>query len=209
MLLTSNNDRKINDFLYKSFGLSCRGISLILKNFPDYCLLYLFVVVALPIGYAISEPVATYYTRFDVNSCDGVISGTELLMIPANQEFRVEDFIPIRIRGNAKFDGKIDIESAAEHNAVSRLLTSYGLNSITSREQLINGLPGNKVTMSYQGVVKYPLKVLNKGYLGNNNLFSIDLEIQFAPIEFPDKWSALYLKFIMHQVFKDFISLFK
>lgn len=134
-----------------------------------------------------------YYARYQIQSENGMITRSILEIIPAADEFRMDEFQRIKVTGLAAGTGEIDAESEAIHNAISRLLVSSGLKSINSRQYLFNSDSRDVAILNYEGMVRLPIIVRNRNTSSKNDLYGIDAEIDFAPIAFPTRWSSLYI----------------
>lgn len=134
------------------------------------------------------------FARFEVVSANMQVVGTRLLMDPVDNDFRADRFVRYRIDGHAVYDGQADIETQVRHNAISRLLTKFGLISVHTESRMIARRPFQMTTVRYEGVVKYPVSVTSETCTGGASDCTLSLEIVFAPIASPDKWSILYLK---------------
>jgi hypothetical protein len=145
-----------------------------------------------------------YYARYQIQSENGMIIRSILEIIPAADEFRIDEFQRIKVTGMASGTGEIDAESEAIHNAISRILVSSGLKSINSRRFLFNADSGDVAILNYEGVVRLPIIVRNRNTSLKNDLYGIDAEIDFAPIAFPTRWSSLYIDHLLkkttHQI---------
>lgn len=150
-----------------------------------------------------------YYVKYNVETENGTFSGSNLSMVPAAKEFRINNFKAIKIKGQSIKDAKTDNISSAKHNAITNLLIRHGLQSITNKKALFNLILREKTVMSYEGVIKHPYKILNQGYLENESAYYIEMEVLFSPISFPDKWSYLYIKQKITNMFTATISIFK
>lgn len=177
------------------------------------------VIVLIPfiavISYSIpeasgAEPISQYhYVRLDVKISEGVVTENNLLMLPADDEYRLEKFESIRIAGKSESVPGKDIESAAKHNAITNLLTAYGLKSIKCTRETRNLVVHDEIIMSYEGVIKPPFKILRQGYANDNrSVYNMDLEISFCPLASPDKWSFLHFKNRLHQLYRNLLSVF-
>ncbi len=138
-----------------------------------------------------------YYARYQIHSENGMITRSILEIMPAADEFRMDEFQRIKVTGMASGTGEIDAESEAIHNAISRILVSSGLKSINSRRYLFNSDSGDVAILNYEGVVRLPIIVRNRNTGFKNDLYGIDAEIDFAPIAFPTRWSSLYIDHLL------------
>ncbi len=144
-----------------------------------------------------------YYARLDVATTDGVITETRLSMAPSAETFRTEKFIPIRVMGECETGGRTDIMDCAKHNALSGLLLKSGLKSLKSARNSKNTAVHDEVRMRYEGMVKHPFHILSNEYGQDGKTFSVEMDIWFSPIAFPDKWSMLYLRNVFIRFFQD------
>ena len=171
----------------------------------------LFLLCAFPhiaTGYN-ARPASLYYVRLQVISSCGTIIESNLEMTPSDEEFRTERFDTVRVTGysNKNFGGK-DIDSSAKHDAISRLLSHYGLKSIASKRELTDFKSKDITIMNYEGAIKYPFAVLNRGYIKNGSAYRVVMAVDFAPIALPSEWNYLHFKAKIKQSFKDVCSLF-
>jgi hypothetical protein len=160
------------------------------------------------IGYN-AKPASMYYVRLQVISSCGTITESNLEMTPSDEEFRTERFNAVKVTGysNKNFGGK-DIDSSAKHDAISRLLSQYGLKSISSKRKIVDFKTTDITIMNYEGAIRYPFSVLNRGYVKNGSTYRVVMEADFAPIALPSEWDYLHLKARIKQSFKDVCSLF-
>ena len=150
-----------------------------------------------------------YYVRVDEKTSNGIIIKTNLLMIPANEEYRINGFKKITIRGNSDFNTTLDKKSAAEHNALCNLLINHGLKSVESKKTLINRNSHYEIVVSYEGVVVLPFNIIGQKYLDDGETYEIEMELKFAPITSPDNWSDLHFKNKIKNLIESFFSFFK
>ena len=132
-----------------------------------------------------------YYIRQDVLFSNFSISRSNLLMVPGEEEFRLEKFLPVTITvapTPSSLGHKKDPKTNALHNALEILLEQQGLTSIKNRSTTFNGSSRQDTIMSYEGAVILPVKTLNQILDAETQLLNITMEIRFAPLSFPDKW---------------------
>ncbi len=146
-----------------------------------------------------AEPVKrVFYARFDVQTRGYQIEKSNLLLVPAENEFRAENFSTHIITGKAQryanVNKKISIEKRAEHDALKNLLEKKGLKSVKSKSTTVNAEASTDTVMSYEGAVELPVRILSNGYDGSYKVYSVKMEVMFAPIAFPDKWETMRLK---------------
>jgi hypothetical protein len=142
-----------------------------------------------------------YFARYQIRSENGMIVKSILEMIPASEEFRMDGLQRVRVRGTATGSNEIDAESAAIHDAISKILVVSGLKSINSRRHMVQsgaGIgSGDVAILNFEGVVRFPVMIQSRKAGMEIDLYSIDAEIDFAPIAFPTRWSALYIDHLL------------
>ncbi len=149
-----------------------------------------------------AEGIRFYYVRYDIKSSANTIIDDNLLMVPAKKEFRAENFSFIRtsgavsaISGNQKYS----VDEQIKKHALSSLLVTNGLKSVKTRDY--------DTVISYEGVFISPLKIIKKNYNSKQNIYEYDVQVEFSPITFPDKWETLKLKHKIKTIFHDFFKL--
>ncbi|MFO7749844.1 MAG: hypothetical protein R6V54_07085 [Desulfobacteraceae bacterium] len=153
----------------------------------------------------------TYYARLDVKYTDNSITSNNLLLFPAENDFRAEKFTLLEQSGIAHSsdkDNKFDLKTEAKQDAIKRVLEQRGLKSIKSKTSKINGLYKSEVVMSYEGAVKLPCQMIDISYDKSKNQCLVTLKIKFSAIAFPDRWQSLKIKQIIKQKFKQLILFF-
>ncbi len=183
-------------------------ISLQNKRAGGICFLLLAIVLFQPSLVTGAGMQSLYYVKLNIIAVNNTISESKLDILPAENEFRIQKFECIRVTGMADGNTTIDIESAAKHNAISKILTRYGLKSIKSKHRIVNTRSRDVVVLRYEGVIKYPINILRQGYTMDHAIYTIETEILFSPIPFPDRWSLLYLKHIIKNYFREVVLLF-
>ena len=154
----------------------------------------------------------TYYARLDVKYTDNSIASDNLLLFPAENDFRAEKFTLVEQSGialSSDKETKIDLKTEAKHDAIKRLLEEKGLKSIKSKTTKTNGLYQNEVVMSYEGAVKLPCQIIDISYDTAKNQCRVKLKVAFSAIAFPDRWQSLRIKQIIKQTFNQFILFFR
>ncbi|GEM_PF-1290400 len=191
---------------------SAKHIPKLLNHRPYILILLILLLILPPLSTRSNAESRLYYARIDIKYSDNKIEKSNFIMVPVENDFRAENFTSVFIKGTANFSYSIpgiSIETQAEHNAIKRLLKQRGLKSIKSKSTSSNKLQHNEIVMSYEGVVKLPLKMINKKIDKQKNTCTISIEIEFAPIAFPDRWSMLKFKYKIKQILNHFILLFK
>ncbi len=196
----------------KQTKIRAKYIPKLLKHRPFILILLVLLLILPPLSTITKAESRLYYARIDIKYSDNKIEKSNFLMVPAENDFRAENFTSVFIKGTANFSHSIpgiSIETRAEHNALKCLLEQRGLKSMKSKSSFSNNLQHNEIVMSYEGVVKLPLTIINKKMDKQKNICTLSLKIEFAPIAFPDKWSILKFKYKIKQILNHFILLFK
>jgi hypothetical protein len=151
-----------------------------------------------------SEGIGLYYIRYDVKTSKHQIVDANLIMIPGENEFRAENFAVIQTYGaiSATYnESENTLTKFAKENAIISLLRKNGLRSVQSKD--------NDIVVSYEGAIKTPVIILEKGFVKESNSYFIKIETNFSPVSFPDKWKNLKTKSRIKEFFSSFISFFK
>ena len=178
----------------------------IYKNYLPVTLLLLPLMMLIASSTTIHayEGIGTYYIRYDVKSSRNKITGDNLLMIPAKNDFRAENFSQISTTGvisAAPGESKISVEKRIKNNSLKAILVNNGLKSVKAKDV--------DTVISYEGVIITPLNILKNTYNEDQNNYSYEVQVEFSPIAFPDKWETLNIKHRIKEIFYDFFQLFK
>ena len=153
------------------------------------------------------EGIRHYYVRYDVKSSGHKIVDSKLTMVPAENEFRAENFSPVPVKGaisavpgNSPETSMDRLTLLAKRDALKRLLRQKGLKSVTSKD--------TDTVISYEGAVKTPVKLVTREYNKETGQFEANFQVVFSPTAFPDRWDELEFKNRMKQLFSDFFQLF-
>lgn len=153
-----------------------------------------------------------YYIRYDIKSYNNRIVDSSLLMVPADQDFRAEDFTTWEARGFIEAvpgDSARERLDRARENALKMLLEEKGLKSVSTASSFFsNKTAGADTVMSYEGAIIPPMEVVEQSYDPENKSFMALFKVRFSPISFPDQWKRLQLKRKVKHFFEDFISIF-
>lgn len=154
-----------------------------------------------------------YYVRFDIRSSDHRIERSNLLMVPAHDEFRAADFSSHLISGTADNavagHADLSIEKRAEHNAIKVFLERHGLESVKSRSATVDGLAHAETVVSYEGAILLPYRLISSSFDSKEGVYSVSLQIQFAPLAYPDKWPEMAWKHRVEKFMKKIRSFFE
>jgi len=173
------------------------------------------------------EGLETYYVRYDIKYAYNRITDENLLMVPAENEFRMEKFSRASIAGVISMtsgESKNQLFSRARDQALKQLLKTRGLTSVTSE---------NAVTIvSHEGVVRTPVQIVPEqgavpeqgsvqeqsavpeqepGMISREGapIFSYTAETFFAPLAFPDQWEKLKARAYIKEKIDAFFQLLK
>ncbi len=142
--------------------------------------------------------------RYDVKSSKNRIINDNLLMVPANKDFRTEKFSHFSTTGAisaAPGESKITIDRQIRDNALKTILMNHGLKSIKTKD--------HDTVASYEGIIITPVNIIQKTYNERQNNYFYKARIEFSPIAFPDKWKSLNMKYKLKELFYDFLQLLK
>ncbi|MBF0303176.1 MAG: hypothetical protein HQK73_09055 [Desulfamplus sp.] len=168
--------------------------------------------------------ISIYYVRFDVKSVDNRVERSNLLMVPAEDEFRQEKFTPFIISGSSDYSAAgekgLDMQTRAIHNAIKNFLEEHGLESVKSQSTTVRGLAqdrtdfhgqtlvNDQTVVSFEGAVKLPYKILSSSFNKEIGIYSVTIQLEFAPLAFPDKWEDMRFKHKIKMLLNDFKSFF-
>ena len=130
--------------------------------------------------------------------------GDDLLMVPAKNDFRAENFSQISTTGvisAAQGKSKKSIEKQIRENALKSILVKNGLKSVKTKDY--------DTVISYEGVIITPLNILKNTYNEEQDNFIYEIQVEFTPIAFPDQWETLNMKHKIKEIFYNFFQLFK
>ncbi|MEA2059895.1 MAG: hypothetical protein U9P10_05130 [Thermodesulfobacteriota bacterium] len=164
-------------------------------------------------GKTLSSPeTKIFYARFDIRFASNTMDKSNLILIPAENDFRSEKFFPWVVSGTAggnSSTGADRLNVQARHNAIKALLEEKGLKSVKNKTNFINKTSSSETIMSYEGVIKLPCQTIDREYHQNPDTCMVKIKIDFAPIAFPDKWKMMMLKYKIKQAVTQFFYLFK
>ncbi len=165
-----------------------------------------------------------YYVRFDIKSVNNRVERSNLLIVPTEYEFRQEKFTSFIIHGSANYSATdvngLDIQTRAIHNAIKNFLEEHGLESVKSQSTTVRGLAQDEIdfhghtlvndqtVVSFEGVVKLPYKILSNSFNKEIGIYSVTIQLEFAPLAFPDKWTDMRFKHKVKMLLNNFKSFF-
>ncbi len=150
------------------------------------------------------EGIQTYYIRYDIKTSNNKIVEDNLIMVPAENEFRAENFSQIRVKGAISADpqdSEPGVSKKIREDAMKTALMKHGLKSIKTKD--------NDTVLSCEGAVITPLTIIKKVYNRQKGTYVYTIRMQFAPIAFPDRWNRLGVKYRIRELMHDFIQFFK
>lgn len=143
-----------------------------------------------------------YHIRYDVETVNGKLTESRLTMIPSENEYRTERFSIYRVKGASSDNPpETDIVASATNNALKSLLMAHGLKSVSSKQRIFNLVSADKTILSYEGIIKHPLKIIHGGYRKDEGGYAVTVEVWFSPVAFPDTWSYLYMVYTIKNFF--------
>jgi hypothetical protein len=150
------------------------------------------------------EGIENYYLRYDVKSSQNKIIDDNLLMIPAKNDFRAEKFSQIVTTGvisAAPGESKESINKRIRNNSLKTILVNKGLKSVETKDL--------DTVVSYEGAIITPLNILKSTYNEKENSYVYEVQVEFSPIAFPDKWEKLNMKYKVKEIFYNFLEFFR
>jgi hypothetical protein len=155
-----------------------------------------------------ADPSSVYYVRLDQKIVNGTYVTDSLTMVPADGDYRMLPFKRHVVTGNVVAASKADTLTAAKHNAMERLLITEGTKSVRSISEKDTKSTYEENVASYEGYILIPYRVQNGRYSKDGTVFSIDIEIDFAPLSYPPEWSYRFFKKKVNDTIGYILSLF-
>jgi len=175
------------------------------KTIPWLIPAYLLMSIALnPLNAGSHKGITTYYIRFDTSSLNHKIINETLIMVPAESDYRSENFaqIPLsHVVSASPQTSNRSLENMVKKEAFIRLLEEKGLKSINTMNQ--------NTVISYEGMVQIPVNIRIGPYDKKIGGYTYTAQIRFASLAFPDKWETLQQKFRVKEILNDFFLLFE
>jgi hypothetical protein len=150
------------------------------------------------------EGILQFYIRYDIKSSGNTITDTNLVMVPAQNDFRAVNFSQLLFSGViSATPGESDksMEKRMKDNCLKSLLKNSGLKSIKARD--------HETVLSYEGAVIAPLNILKQSYNENQNQYIYEMQVEFSPMAFPDQWETLNVRHRVRKLFDEFFQFFK
>lgn len=164
----------------------------------------LFILLSSSASTKAQEGIGTYYIRYDVKSSKNKIADDNLLMIPSKNDFRAVSFSQIFSAGfiSTAPDGSgVSVETRIRENALKTILVNHGLKSLKTKDY--------DTVVSYEGVIITPLIIHKKTYNEEQNKCFYNVEAEFSPIAFPDKWETMNMTHKLKKTIYEFFEFFK
>ena len=145
-----------------------------------------------------------YYIRYDVKYSNHQITTNRLTMVPAERDYRPENFSlsPVsHVVRAAPQESKQSLENRVKKNAFTQLLVQKGLKSVSTLNL--------ETIISYEGMVLTPVNIWIGPHDQDLKGYPYTAQINFAPLAFPDKWEFVRQQFKIKETLNDFFLLFK
>ncbi len=143
-----------------------------------------------------------YYLRYDVQSINHKLTDEKLTMIPAENDFRAENFSHHLFSGSMSprpGESTLTFKKRTRERVLKSVLKDKGLKSVYTANY--------NTIVSYEGVVKVPIQL--KVQKGDHETVEFTADIYFSPLAFPDRWKGLETKNKLNQTVHDILQLFK
>ncbi|MBU1172147.1 MAG: hypothetical protein KKD44_21540 [Proteobacteria bacterium] len=186
---------------------------MIKKRFIEKIFFFIFIhsifLMLSPSDFIYADEHSILYIRSDIKTVNGHEIEAKLMMLPAAmEEFRMSSFKRYKIHGVCSQDAKPDPLSAAKHNAFLDLLRLSGIKSIRNHSESRNAMIHDESILSFEGFIKTPYTILSQGFNRENQAFEIEIDVYFAPLAYPSKWSFHYFKKKLYDTLKNMVSVF-
>lgn len=187
-------------------GNHTNSMPIFFKNQIIFCAAMILLILAagMPAITTASDGIDHYYIRYDVKSSKNKIIDERLTMVPANNEFRGENFSLLKISRAISADpgeSPKTLDRLGQKHALQWILETKGLKSVKTQD--------HDTVISYEGMVITPISLVILPYDPDLGGYPYTAQIQFAPIAFPDQWGPLKLKHRIKEIFHDFFTWFK
>lgn len=182
------------------------------RYFSNTCLIFLAVTLLIPVNgafvYVNAGESNILYIRLDIKTINGREVENNLLMLPAEEEFRIASFDHYNVTGSCPENAKPDQLSAAKHDAFKNVLRSFGVRSIRNKSQSRKSQLHEESVLSYEGFIKTTYEIVSQGFDPENQVFNVKMGIDFAPLAYPSEWRIRYYKKKLYDTLKNMISVF-
>ncbi len=148
------------------------------------------------------DEISIYYLRYDIQSINHKLTDEKLTMIPAENDFRAENF------SHHLFSGSLSPRPGESTLTFKKRIRERVLKSVLKDKGLKSVYTVNYNTIvSYEGMVKAPIPLRVKK--GDRQRVEFTADIYFSPLAFPDRWKALETKSRIDQTVHDILQLFQ
>jgi hypothetical protein len=150
-------------------------------------------------------PIRTYYVRYDLTTLNHRLAEENLIMIPAEQDFRAESFsvifvdcvIPLTPK-----ESENDRAARARDVALKHLLKTQGLPSVSAQDLA--------TILSYEGFIRTPIQILGMHTREDSpGAVHYTARVQFAALAFPDRWQGLETRSLIQKKLEAFLKWFE
>lgn len=182
-----------------------------LPRLTVFLLLVLTVSMILGLSVAAASSVTRdtiYYIRLDQKIRNGTYVTDTLTMSPAEDDYRRLPFKRLSIQGRILTASVTDPMGAARNDAYERLLINQGTRSVRARTQTDRDGSLDESVVSYEGYVRIPHTVTAQGYSKDGATFTVEMNVEFAPMAYPTQWSFRSLKKKIGDALAYFLSFF-
>lgn len=173
------------------------------KLFFNFIGILTVILLLCPVSNAY-DGIESYYIRYDVKSSKNSITSENLLMMPAENEFRAENFSRQTVSGAinaASGESNDSIRKRIKEDALKTVLVQNGLKSISAKNL--------ETVISYEGAIITPIHLAVNRVDNETKDYTYTATITFSSLSFPDKWESLKLKNKIKNILSNFFDLFK
>lgn len=149
------------------------------------------------------QGIQTYYIRFDLMASKHKISNGRLTMVPAERDFRPENFSQVPVTGlvtASTQESSQTIEFMVKKKSFIKILEQKGLKSVSTMN--------HDTIISYEGMVLTPVAIQISPYDNTLKGYPYSAQVLFAPLAFPDQWAAQKQKFQIKEILNNFFLFF-
>lgn len=154
-----------------------------------------------------TDKTSLYALKVETTVVNGITTDSRFIMLPANDEFRMEGFEKIIATGSSPLSSKNPLQEAI-NDALSGITVEKGLKSVKSSQRMIDGNLTDITTMAHEGVIRYPYRIaLAEKKQGQE--MSVIVEAEFSPYSMPSRWGWLKLKKSVSNSLTDMVSVLR
>jgi hypothetical protein len=127
------------------------------------------------------------FVRYTETIRNGILTDAVLVFFPETFGEKDQDFKTYEVTGHADAFPRVPIESAAKHNAISRLLVTHGLKYLEGKQLLRDKNYSDTIIIIYEGFVTIPSVVKSYRYLDDGKTLEGVFNLIFCPAKRPGK----------------------